>query len=576
MRTTRLSFTLLLACAGPMAAQSLTFNQPVQIYTKGVVNTASVMAPDLPGGVIAQGSVFSIYGSNLGPTNGVQVNAFPLQTTFQNVSIKVFQRNTSVDALPIYVSATQINAIMPSNAPLGRVSVQVTYNAPSLPCFGPGSAPCYGPTSNPVPVTVVPSNFGIFALNGGGFGPGILQNFISQASQPINSNTQTARPGQVITMWGTGLGPLASADNVAPPAGSLPVQVDVFVGGKSAVVAYSGRTPCCSGVDQIVFTLPQDAPLGCFVPVQVRVAGQAVSNAVTMAISSHGSACSDPANPLEQNLLSGGNYGAVLAHRIAGTLGQFSGSPANFVFDVLGAALWNESGAPGAYNPYYSLPPRGSCTIFTAAGDLLGDTPLSGLQPTGHVLDAGSPLKLSGTGAPPPLPLLAGAFFGLVGSNAPALPVTSTVFDPGTQLTVSTPGGGDVGPLQATLLATTPVSWTNRAQLAQVDRGHALTFAWSGGDAQHESVLLGGVSSDTPTHSSAAFLCLISPADGSFAVPSYVLANLPATRTTETLPKSWLFLGSIPLNGAAPFSAPGIDAGFAIFSPWNVSSVVYR
>lgn len=576
MSTARLSLTLLLGFAWPIAAQSLNFNEPVQIYNKGVVNTASVMAPDLPGGAIAQGSVFSIYGSNLGPTNGVQVNAFPLQTTFQNVSIKVFRGTTSVDALPIYVSATQINALMPSNAPLGRVSVQVTYNAPSLPCFGPGSAPCYGPTSNPVPVTVIPSSFGIFALNGGGFGPGILQNFISQASQPINSAKQTARPGQVITMWGTGLGPLAVPDNVAPPAASLPVQVEVFVGGKSANVAYSGRTPCCSGVDQIVFTVPQDAPQGCFVPVQVRVAGQVVSNAVTMAISLDGSTCSDPANPLEQNLLSGGNYGAVLAHRIVGTLNQFSGTPPNFVFDVVGAALWNESGAPGAYNPYYSLPPRGSCTIFTAAGDLLGDTPLSGLQPTGHALDGGSPLILSGAGAPPPLPLLAGAFFGLVGSNVPALAVPSTVFDQGTRLTVSIPGGVDVGPLQANFLTTAPVSWTNGTQLAQVDRGHDLTFAWSGGDDQHESVLLGGISSDTPTHSSAAFLCLASPANGSFTIPSYVLANLPATRATETLPKSWLFLGSIPLNGATPFSVHGVDAGFAIFSPWNVRAVVYR
>src|SRR5215469_922280 len=163
--------------AGLMAAAGSAVAQPY-IYHKGVVNAASLMAPDLPGGAVAQGSIFSIYGTNLGPAAGATVSAFPLQTTFQNVSIQVFQGKTSVSALPIYVSATQINAIMPSNAPLGRVSVQVTYNAGTSGCFGPGNAPCYGPTSNPAPVTVVANRFGIFAVKGGGFGPGILQNFV--------------------------------------------------------------------------------------------------------------------------------------------------------------------------------------------------------------------------------------------------------------------------------------------------------------------------------------------------------------------------------------------------------------
>ena len=95
---------------------------------------------------------------------------------------------------------------MPSNAPLGRVAVQVTYNAV---------------TSNTTAATVAANSFGIFAVNSGGFGPGILQNFVAQTNQPLNSLVQTAAPGQVITLWGTGLGPV-SADNVAPTPGNLP------------------------------------------------------------------------------------------------------------------------------------------------------------------------------------------------------------------------------------------------------------------------------------------------------------------------------------------------------------------
>jgi hypothetical protein len=66
------------------------------------------------------------------------------------------------------------------------------------------------------------------------------------------------------------------------------------------------------------------------------------------------------------------------------------------------------------------------------------------------------------------------------------------------------------------------------------------------------------------------------PAAGSFTVPSYALANLPATRSTEIFPNAWLFLASIPLNGANTFSASGLDAGFSLFGAWNAKSVAFQ
>src|SRR5262249_36619380 len=145
--------------------------------------------------------------------------------------------------------------------------------------------------SNPAPVQVANSAVGIFTATGLGIGPGILLNYISAKSQPINSATVTAQPGQVITLYGTGLGPIAAPDNVAPPAGNLPVQTEVFVGGLPATVAYSGRSPCCAGLDQVVFTVPKNAPAGCWVPVFVRTGGATVSNVVTMAIGPASAAC---------------------------------------------------------------------------------------------------------------------------------------------------------------------------------------------------------------------------------------------------------------------------------------------
>jgi uncharacterized protein (TIGR03437 family) len=97
------------------------------IFPRGIVNAASFVAPGLPGGGIARGSIFSIFGRNLGPASSPTL-AFPLVLNLGGVSIRVSQGSTSVDAIPLFVSPGQINAIMPSNAPLGMVSVRVTFN----------------------------------------------------------------------------------------------------------------------------------------------------------------------------------------------------------------------------------------------------------------------------------------------------------------------------------------------------------------------------------------------------------------------------------------------------------------
>src|SRR5271166_6372820 len=144
----------------------------------------------------------------------------------------------------------------------------------------------------------------------GGFGPGVFQNFNSATDQPVNSLAISAQPGQTVILWGTGLGPVTFADNIAPTPGSLPTAVEVFVGGKSATVSYSGRSPCCSGTDQIVFTVPLNAPAGCWVPVQVRTAGTILSNSTTMAISAAaGSPCAETNNPFAMKFVNGGKLG---------------------------------------------------------------------------------------------------------------------------------------------------------------------------------------------------------------------------------------------------------------------------
>jgi hypothetical protein len=72
VRTTPIIGTFLLGCAltgGALAAANPSFT--------GIVNAASDIPPGLPNSGIAQGSIFVVDGSNLGPANLLQVTALP-------------------------------------------------------------------------------------------------------------------------------------------------------------------------------------------------------------------------------------------------------------------------------------------------------------------------------------------------------------------------------------------------------------------------------------------------------------------------------------------------------------------
>ena len=469
----------------------------------------------------------------------------------------VTQGKTTLAAVPVYVSATQINAIMPSNTAPGRVAVTVTYN---------------NAASNPSPVTVTTAAFGIFASNSGGFGPGILTNFVTTANQPINALSIPATVGQTITLWGTGLGAVA-ADNVAPAAGNLPTQTEVFVGGVAAAVTYHGRSPCCAGLDQVVFTVPANAPTGCYVPVVVRTGGSVVSNAVTMAIgTAAASACADPSNPIEQALVAGETVGMVEPHRVDTNADVILPTPVEAAGDYLLTILLKPNASPYFFFPLVSLPPVGTCTVYTVDGNLASGGVLPGILTAGQFLDGGAP-AVAGAG------LIAAQtpyYDALLGGNDAALFVNGPVFNPPSPVSVSMPGGQNVGAFSVSVPASGTFQWTNRNTLATaLDHTQPLTVTWSASGVSSPTILIGGGNFDTPNNASAMFLCTANTAAGTFTVPAWAMANVPATRSTETQAYGNVFLGS-PLSAPVAFTATGLDAGFAMFGEQFQNSVIWQ
>ena len=521
----------------------------------GIVNAASYLPANVSsgatslGGAIAQGSFFSIFGSNLGPAQSQSQASYPLQTLWGGVSVTVSQGNTSVNAYPVFVSAGQINAIMPSNAPLGDVQVAVINN---------------GVTETPVSITISSANFGIFTT-AAGKGPGIIQNYVSATQLPLNTRSAPAMPGQTEILLGTGLGGIGAPDNLTPPVGSLAGRFSVTVGGKTAPVLYSGRLPGAAGVDQINFQVPTDAPSGCYVPVQVQ-AGSGYSNIATMAISAGGGPCSDPQNPLSSVTASGGKTGSVLLARADVIAPLQPGQPSVPLTIDLGAATFADTtGTASLGNMFLAAPPVGTCSALSGGLDLaslLGAGAGSPLGTLGRNLDAGPSIGVSAGLALKPLDatVQSSPYAGILGGPAPAgLTDLPSLLDPGT-IQISGSGGKDVGAFKASAAMGTGVAWSNRSQISPIDRSTPLTIKWSGGDAS-KLVLIAGSSTDLTMNTSVGFVCFAPSAPGSFTVPVSALANLPATLGIANT-AGMLMVATIPGGSYPTFQASGLDAGF--------------
>ena len=535
----------------------------------GIVNAVS----NRGGGGIAQGSMFTIYGTNLGPAASWTAYQFPIPDTVNGVTVTVAQGSTTLKAYLLYVQANQINAIMPSNAPLGNVQITVNYNG----VIGASAA-----------VTIVKVAFGINSAAYGS-GPGIIKNYDGSNNPPLNTASTPAKPGQVEIVVGTGLGPIATPDNQSPPAGAPTTPVQVLVGGIQADVAYSGRAPGNAGQDQINFTVPANAPLACSIPVQIS-AGGIWSNPVLMAISSDGKHCQDTSNPYSGLASTGGKSGTLGLIRV-----KFSGqtdptkSPTTATLDLgFGAFAQIKAGGDTAYSPVTNLPPPGTCSSSNKASFDLGAVMGNGgssLDPTVAAgLDAGAQLTVTGGagGATGLIKQTATAdnptspYMGLLGGilNISGATVPPPFLDGG-PFTISGPGGKDVGKFSITVPLAPAITWTNPP--STINRASPLTLTWTGGDSTQTVLILAG-STDQTSKASGGFLCVAPAGAHSFTVPVNSLADLIPTggaATSSSGPIGMLSLMPMHLGNSQVFTPlpTGLDVGVVFDTTMIVQTV---
>ena len=161
-----------------------------------------------------------------------------------------------------FVSPGQINTVLPNALPTGgSVDVQVVR---------PSTGQIYGG----VELQLASASPALFTGNQAGTGQVIAQNFVDFS---LNTAGNPVARGQILILYGTGLGPVQNAppDGTAATAATPgPVNPQVLIGSSKtfvpdANVQYSGLAPGLVGVWQLNLLIPSDAQTGGSVPLKI-------------------------------------------------------------------------------------------------------------------------------------------------------------------------------------------------------------------------------------------------------------------------------------------------------------------
>jgi uncharacterized protein (TIGR03437 family) len=513
----------------------------------GLTNNYSGIAQGLPNYGIAPGSLFVIYGTNLASTTNTK-EAFPLVNNLSGTSVSVSVGGTTVQPGLYYVTAGQIAGVLPSSTPTGQATITVTN----------GST-----TSNAFTFQVVQSAFGIDTVYQTGSGQGV----VTDANYKLITFNYSASPGQAVIIWGSGVGADTKNDDISYPLPhqdnltNIPMQA--YVGGVSASILYRGRSQF-PGVDQVVITIPQNAPTGCNVSI-VLVSGTSstASNFITTAVNPNGGTCSDPNSPYSVTSLTGDStvsFGFVdITQDVSNSALTGLAQTSTHIrtarpFTARGpraAAVTTNNDAGGIFESIqgvqlgnyasYHTASVGSCVVYQES---LSSITLPPFTETG--LDAGNITVTgpSGTVTLTPEAEIAG-FYGASLSD-------SFITPQGGSFTFNGSGGKNVGSFSTTVTLGSPLfSWTNMSTTTSVTRSKGVTVTWRGGESG-TYVEISGYSAGNSA--AAGFYCLAKQEDLQFAVPSWVTSSLPEGSGTLDVSNA---------SNPVKFTATGLNVGFA-------------
>jgi uncharacterized protein (TIGR03437 family) len=458
-----------------------------------IQNNSSGIPAGFPSYGIAPSSIFVVVGTGLADPgtpvlqDSTQAGGIPLSLNGASISLTVNGVTTHPGIY--YTSPTQIAAVLPTSTPVGTGALTVTYN---------------GVASNAATIVVVPAALGINTYN---TNSGVATDASTYA---LLTYTNSGTPGEIITLWTTGLGAdLADSDvsyTKTPHAVNTPLQI--YVGGIPATILYQGSAGY-PGVNQINITIPASAPNGCWISL-AAVSGGVLSNFATLPINSGGGVCVDSVDGLTGDQLAPSSPKSLRT----GLVAIQANTRKNVLTNTAGGTF---EAYTGLYSPNSPVSP-GGCIVDYLKPATIGS--ITGLDPGTITVTGPNGLSLT----LPPSQLGIKGMFGAT-LSATAIPETGGTF------TFKGSGGADVGPFTALVdFSNSLLNWTNPEVATNIDRSQNLKVTWTGGNAG-SYVFVTGVSTSKATSTAPSvtlgFTCLVNASDGQVTVPSYILSALP-------------------------------------------------
>ncbi|MCB9383994.1 MAG: trypsin-like peptidase domain-containing protein [Bryobacterales bacterium] len=254
------------------------------VYTTGVATTGRVTATvggstvqlgavtnaaSFEAGVVSPGQIVSLFGSGMGPAQGVQpgLDASGRVPTYAGGVVVLFG---GVPGPLFFVRGDQINAQVPYDvAGRGAIDVVVIYN---------------GVTTNVTQVQVRDAAPGFFEI-----ADGSNRAIAVNSNGTLNSASNPAARGDYVIFYATGGGLATSGNDEGLPAPSNPLATlnlptTVRFGGVAATPFFSGLAPGFAGLVQVNVFIPTNAPTGSAVPLELLVGGFSGSKRPTIAI----------------------------------------------------------------------------------------------------------------------------------------------------------------------------------------------------------------------------------------------------------------------------------------------------
>ena len=493
-----------------------------------VLNNSSRVPKGLPNSGIAPSSIFVVIGSGLAdPGTPVlqdsQGAGIPL--TLNGASITVVVNGVNTRPALYYTSPGQLAAVLPASTPTGSGTLTVTYK---------------GVASNAFPIQVVPAALGINVYQGN---TGVATDAFTGA---LLTYSNSGKPGQILTLWTTGLGANPNNSDTTYTTTPQPVNtsLQIYIAGDPVTILYQGAS-AYPGVNQINIVIPDNAPNGCWVAL-AAVAGGVLANVATLPINSSGGACVDIVTVLTASQLTAGGTGTIRTGVVS--LVQ-TRTTENGVLKITNAANASFQKYSGVYTPSNSVSP-GSCIVNDQTPVSTADT--TGLDPGAITLTGPAGLSATLTSQLG----IKGAYFALLSDTA--IPNSGGAFS------LKGTAGADVGAFTSNLTLSLLLSWSNQAAVATVNRSQGINVTWTGGNPGTYVFITG--TSVSASGAAAGFTCMAPITAGQFTVPTYILSALPAGR------------GAVELQNYVytPLAASGLDIALAFADVAITANTVYQ